>query len=134
MAEVRDEILATLDRERERQLMTKEQLAGRCGMSGAAVRRLLGGKRMDVRLSTLRKVASALGAEITVETIDRDLDAGEARLLVDRLGRRNVAERLARGSGLDAGDIEHALHNLTLLPEERLRRRFRGRIREARRG
>jgi hypothetical protein len=50
---------------------------------------------------------------------------GEARtrkVREDRLFRRRVARRLAAESGLDAGDIEHALFNLTLTPMERLGR------------
>ena len=42
------------------------------------------------------------------------------RLRVDRLFRRRVARRIALRDNLDAGDIEHALFNLTLSPMERL--------------
>jgi hypothetical protein len=44
------------------------------------------------------------------------------RIATDRLFCRRVARRLAGRSGLDAGDIEHALFNLTLSPMERLSR------------
>lgn len=42
------------------------------------------------------------------------------RLRVDRLFRRRVARKIALRDNLDAGDIEHALFNLTLSPMERL--------------
>jgi hypothetical protein len=42
--------------------------------------------------------------------------------LSDRIGRRRFAEEVARKHGVDAGDVEHVLSNLTLLPIERLRR------------
>jgi hypothetical protein len=45
-----------------------------------------------------------------------------AKLRSDRLFRRRVAKRLASGTELDVGDIEHALFNLTLTPMERLAR------------
>jgi hypothetical protein len=45
-----------------------------------------------------------------------------AKLRSDRLFRRRVAKRLSQGTGLDVGDIEHALYNLTLTPMERLAR------------
>jgi len=44
------------------------------------------------------------------------------RIQNDRLFCRRVAKRLAAESGLDPGDIEHALFNLTLTPMERLSR------------
>lgn len=41
-----------------------------------------------------------------------------------RLLRRKHAERIAEREGVDAGDVEHVLFNLTLDPWERLRRSF----------
>jgi hypothetical protein len=40
----------------------------------------------------------------------------------DRVYRTAVAAKVANETGLDAGDIEHALYNLTIEPLERLRR------------
>jgi len=45
-----------------------------------------------------------------------------ARLRDDRLHRRRVALKIAAAQDLDAGDVEHALFNLTLSPAERLAR------------
>ena len=48
---------------------------------------------------------------------DRLVRVGE-----DRLYRRHLARTIAGRTGLDEGDIEHALFNLTLSPMERLSR------------
>lgn len=45
-----------------------------------------------------------------------------------RLFRRRVARRLSTRTGLDAGDLEHALYNLTLSPMRRLARGLGRRI------
>ena len=42
--------------------------------------------------------------------------------MVDRVARRQFAETVAHKHGVDAGDVEHVLSNLTLPPIERLRR------------
>jgi transcriptional regulator with XRE-family HTH domain len=47
------------------------------------------------------------------------------RQLSERLLRRRRAERMAERHGVDAGDVEHALFNLTLPPWQRLSRSFR---------
>jgi hypothetical protein len=44
------------------------------------------------------------------------------RIKSDRLYRRRVAKIIAKRTGLDPGDLEHALFNLTLTPMERLSR------------
>ena len=44
------------------------------------------------------------------------------RLRTDRVYRRVVAERLAKLSNVDPGDVEHSLFSLTLTPSERLTR------------
>jgi hypothetical protein len=49
-------------------------------------------------------------------------EAEKVRLQEDRVYRRRVAEKLARESGLDPGDLEHALFNQTLTASERLKR------------
>jgi len=46
------------------------------------------------------------------------------RRLSQRLHRRKHAERLAERHDVDAGDVEHALYNLTLPPWQRLQRSF----------
>jgi hypothetical protein len=43
----------------------------------------------------------------------------------DRIARRRFAEEVARKHDVDAGDVEHVLHNLTLPPLERLRESMR---------
>jgi hypothetical protein len=54
---------------------------------------------------------------------------GQRRRLSERLLRRRWAERIAERHAVDAGDVEHVLFNLMLLPSERLRRSFqRGRL------
>jgi len=47
------------------------------------------------------------------------------RQLSRRLQRRRHAERLAERHAVDAGDVEHALYNLTLPPWQRLARSFK---------
>ena len=44
------------------------------------------------------------------------------QMLKDRKARRRFAEEVARKHGVDAGDVEHVLYNLTLPPLARLRR------------
>ncbi len=113
-----------LDDERQRQGLTKEQLARKCGMLSTSVRRIFSANDPDVKVSTLNKLASALGATLQIKKVDVGLDAQQSRHLINRLRRRSLAERLAKKSGLDAGDIEHALFNLTLTPTQRLVRRL----------
>ena len=120
------ELVEKLDAERERQGLTKEQLARRCGLPGASVRRLFSEEVCDVKVSTLEKIAKALGASLELSTITDGVPPSLRPMLVERLRRRSLAERLGQQTGLDVGDIEHALHNLTLSPTERLARRFRG--------
>ena len=44
------------------------------------------------------------------------------RLAEDRVYRRDLANKYARGADVDRGDLEHVLYNLTLPPMERLAR------------
>jgi len=44
------------------------------------------------------------------------------QLSEDRVYRRDLANKFARGTDVDPGDLEHVLYNLTLLPMERLAR------------
>jgi hypothetical protein len=53
------------------------------------------------------------------------IDAESREPVVDRVARRRFAEEIARKHGVDPGDVEHVLANLTLPPAERLRRSMR---------
>ena len=94
-------------------------------MLSTSIRRLFASKNPDVKLSTLNKIALALGADLQVARVDSGLDAEQSSYLLERLRRVRLAERLAAKSGLDASDIEHALFNLALTPCERLARKLR---------
>jgi hypothetical protein len=59
-------------------------------------------------------------SEIARKAIKERWHPNRIRIASDRGYRMTVAARLARSSNLDAGDIEHALYNLTLLPLERI--------------
>jgi transcriptional regulator with XRE-family HTH domain len=120
-----EDLVGVFDEERVRQGLTKKQLADKCQMSDASMRRLLSSRGVDVKLSTLKKIASALGATIVVSKIDVEMNEEQSRHLIERLRRMRLSERLAEQSDLDASDIEHALYNLTLTPSDRLARRFR---------
>jgi len=120
-----DGVIQALDDERRRQGFTKKQLAEACGMLSTSVRRLFASKNPDVKLSTLNKIATALGADLQVNRVDSGLNDEQSGHLLARLRRVRLAERLAEKSGLDAGDIEHALFNLTLTTSERLARKLR---------
>jgi len=55
------------------------------------------------------------------KTSDR-LPVDLERLAADRVYRRDLANRFARGTNVDPGDLEHVLYNLTLPPLARLAR------------
>jgi hypothetical protein len=62
----------------------------------------------------------------SVSAGDEDLEPpGGSAKVTDRVARRRFAEVVARKYGVDAGDVEHVLSNLTLPPIERLRRSMR---------
>lgn len=63
---VQMDVLAALDRERERQGLTKQELANRAGLLAPAVRRVLSG-RANPTLSTLSILADALGLEVSLQ-------------------------------------------------------------------
>ncbi len=44
------------------------------------------------------------------------------RFAEDRIYRREVANKMVRGTEVDPGDLEHVLFNLTLPPMQRLAR------------
>lgn len=119
------EMVRVLDKERRRQGLTKQQLAEKCGLLSTTVRRLFTSKNPDTKLSTLTKLTSALGASLEVRMVDHDSTPEQSEHLIARLRRMRLSERLEKRTGLDAGDIEHALYNLTLTPTERLARRLR---------
>ncbi|MEM8873515.1 MAG: MT-A70 family methyltransferase [Planctomycetota bacterium] len=60
------DVLEALDRERDRQGLTKQELAVRAGLQAPAVRRVLTG-RANPTLSTLSILADALGLEISLQ-------------------------------------------------------------------
>lgn len=93
-------VISALDDERRRQGFTKKQLAEACGMFSTSIRRLLAPKNPDVKLSTLNKIAVALGADLQVARVDSGLDAEQSSYLLERLRRVRLAERLAAKSGL----------------------------------
>ena len=51
--------------------MTQAQLAGRAGTSQADLAKLERGRRQDVRLSTLKKIASALNSELLIQLVPK---------------------------------------------------------------
>jgi transcriptional regulator with XRE-family HTH domain len=119
------QLTKTLDEERKRQGISKAQLALRSQMQSSAVRKILGARSEDVKVSTLSKIAAALGAAITIEMVDQGLDDRQSADLMTRIKRRLAAEKIARRKSLDPGDVEHALRCLDLTPTQRLERSFR---------
>jgi transcriptional regulator with XRE-family HTH domain len=127
-------LLRELDQERERLKMTKAQLADRCGLAGISVRKIFTAEGADIKLSTIAKIADALGASLELRLVDHGVDEERAAHLVGRLSRRNLAEQVADRNSVDAGDVEHVLANLELTPTERLSRSLsRGRLKRHRR-
>jgi hypothetical protein len=86
----------------------------------------------SVAPSLMLKALEAMEAPVKIE-IDSSQDVfAESRLtqqqrrqLSQRLLRRKQAERIADREGVDPGDVEHVLFNLTLSPWQRLARSFR---------
>jgi len=117
-------LIQALDAERERQGITKAQLARMSELPKVSIRRLFTRSADDIKLSTILKIARALGASISLDLIDAGLDRDQSNQLLNRLRRRHEAEQIARRKRLDPGDVEHALFNLTLSPTERLTRSF----------
>jgi hypothetical protein len=94
-------------------------------MQNSAVRKILGAHCEDAKISTLSKIAAALGATITIEMVDHGLDDRQSADLMTRIKRTLAAEKIARRKSLDPGDVEHALRCLDLTPTQRLERSFR---------
>jgi transcriptional regulator with XRE-family HTH domain len=127
-------LVRELDEERKRLGMTKAQLAARCGLASISVRKIFTATQADIKLSTVAKIAEALGATLELRKIDHGVDDDRASYLVRRLSRRHLAEQIAIKNGVDAGDVEHVLHNLDLTPTDRLVRSLsRGRLKRHRR-
>ncbi len=127
-------IVRELDQERKRLNLTKAQLAARCGLASISIRKIFTAEGADIKLSTVAKIADALGASLRLHLVDHDVDEERAAHLVGRLSRRNLAEQVAARNSVDAGDVEHVLSNLELTPTERLSRSLsRGRLRRNRR-
>jgi len=127
-------IVRELDEERKRLKMTKAQLAVRCGLASISVRKIFTADGADIKLSTVGRIAEALGASLHLHRVDYDVDEERAAHLVGRLSRRNLAEQIAARSSVDPGDVEHVLSNLELTPTERLSRSLsRGRLKRHRR-
>jgi len=63
---------------------------------------------------------------VRVPDLEPEIAEGvEDATMTDRIARRRFAEDVARRHGVDTGDVEHVLANLTLPPLERLRRSMR---------
>ena len=77
-----------------------------------------GGKARAASLSSERRVEIArLAAKARWKK-----EAEWKLIATDRIYRQKVASKLAKETGLDKGDLEHALFNQTLTPSERLMR------------
>jgi transcriptional regulator with XRE-family HTH domain len=127
-------IVRELDQERKRLKMTKAQVAARCGLASISIRKIFTSEGADIKLSTVAKIADALGASLELRLIDHEVEKERAVHLIGRLSRRNLAERIAARNSVDAGDVEHVLANLELTPTQRLSRSLsRGRLKRNRR-
>jgi transcriptional regulator with XRE-family HTH domain len=114
--------------------MTKAQLAARSGLASISIRKIFTSEGADIKLSTVAKIAEALGASLELHLVDHAVEEERAAHLVARLSRRNLAEQIAARSSVDSGDVEHVLANLELTPTERLSRSLsRGRLKRHRR-
>jgi transcriptional regulator with XRE-family HTH domain len=123
--------LANLVRERREQLgWTQTDLARAMGSSPSRVSKLEA-KDATVAPSLMLRALDAMAAPLRIE-IDarRDplaaprLTRKQRRDLSQRLLRRKQAECIADREGVDAGDVEHVIYNLTLDPWQRLKRSF----------
>lgn len=82
----------------------------------------------SLMLRALEVMASPLRIEIDSARdpfAESGLSKEQRRQLSERLQRRRHAERIAERHGVDAGDVEHVLFNLTLPPWQRLARSFK---------
>jgi hypothetical protein len=95
-------------------VMVKNQHAVALGRLGG----LRGGPARARSMTPEKRTATARAAANARWPVGERL----VRVANDRLYRRQIARRIARRTGLDEGDIEHALFNMTLTPMERLSR------------
>jgi transcriptional regulator with XRE-family HTH domain len=124
--------LAQLVHRRRRALgWTQSDLARALGSSPSRVCKLEAGDASVAPSLMLRALAvMECPLRIRIDTAhdpfsQRGLTKSQRHQLAQRLQRRRHAEQLARRHGVDAGDVEHALYNLTLPPWQRLTRSFR---------
>ena len=124
--------LANLVRLRRQALgWTQSELARALGSSPSRVCKLESADS-SVSVSLMLRALAVMECPLRIEIdVEQDLFAAgglsrpQLRQLSRRLQRRRHAERLAERHALDAGDIEHALYNLTLPPWQRLGRSFK---------
>ena len=125
------EELANLVRKRREQLRwTQTDLSRAMGSSPSRICKLEAGDA-SVAPSLMLRALEVMAAPLKVEVdLIRDplREEGLTRKQRDevsrRLLRRQHAERIAEREGVDAGDVEHVLFNLTLHPWQRLARSF----------
>ena len=124
--------LADLVRRRRQFLeWTQSDLARALGSSPSRVCKLEAGDD-SVAVSLMLRALAVMNAPLRIEIdaaqdpfAEPGLSKAQRRQVSQRLQRRRYAERLAERHAVDAGDIEHALYNLTLPPWQRLERSFR---------
>jgi len=125
-----DELARLVRQRRELLGWTQSDLARAMGSSPSRICKLEAGES-SVNPSLMLKALATMLAPLRVE-IDRardpfaepGLSKEQKRQLSARLQRRKHAENLAERYQVDAGDVEHALFNLTLPPWQRLTRSF----------
>ena len=124
--------LASLVRQRREALgWTQSDLARALGSSPSRVCKLEaedGSVAVNLMLRALAVMETPLRIEVDATQdafADPRLRDSQRRQLSQRLYRRKYAERLAERHAVDAGDVEHALYNLTLPPWNRLERSFK---------
>lgn len=121
--------LAALVRRRREQLgWSQSDLARAMGSSPSRLSKLEAADA-SVAPSLMLKALAIMETPIRIEIDSRRDVFADARLSPHRrrqasarLLRRKQAERIAEREGVDAGDVEHVLFNLTLDPWQRLAR------------
>ena len=124
--------LANLVRRRREELgWTQSDLARALGSSPSRICKLEAADS-SVAPSLMLRALAVMDSPLRIELdptrdpfADPGLSKAQRRQLSRRLQRRRHAERLAERHDVDAGDVEHALYNLTLPPWQRLARSFK---------